>query len=244
MDQHGSQTEPFERGREAQETKVLPYRQAVEGALRLHNLMDPERLLPQVPEVLRSILGPCSGILVVRQDGKDAVEGTYPFGGFDPGEAQRPQVMAIIDKAIETGTPVVDGQGANRHVAVPLGVGNRRIGALYVGVAELESRVGNAYLDLLSMLGRHVGLAIDNAIHVRDMAMVSAVGAEDVIPAGLPLRESKRLFERRLIRTRLRESRGNIAGAARSLDMDRGQLSRLLKKHGVDKIDFKNHGKP
>lgn len=237
MDQvHGSAPEPLERGK-AQEGRVHPYRAALESTLRLHNLMDPERLLPQVPEVLRGILGTCAGALIVRHEGHDTV---HPIGAFDSETAQRPHVKTIVDKAIESGTPVVDGQGADRHVAVPLGAGNRRIGALYVGVHELEERIGNAYLDLLGLLGRQIGLALDNAAHIRDMAMVSAVGAEDAIPAGLSLRESKRLFERRLVRTRLRESRGNIAAAARSLDMDRGQLSRLLKKHGIDKLDFKN----
>ena len=239
MDQgQGSQVpEPFDRGREAQEGKVQPYRSALESTLRLHNLMDPERLLPQVPEVLRGILGACTGALVVRHDGEDAV---HPIGAFDMEIAGRPHVKTVIDKAIEAGTPVVDGQGVDRHVAVPLGAGNRRIGALYIGVHALEARLGNAYLDLLGLLGRQIGLALDNAAHVRDMAKVSAVGAEDAIPSGLALRESKRLFECRLVRARLRESGGNIAAAARSLDMDRGQLSRLLKKHGINKLDFKN----
>jgi transcriptional regulator with GAF, ATPase, and Fis domain len=89
------------------------------------------------------------------------------------------------------------------------------------------------------MLGRHVGVALDNAIHARDLSMVTG---EEAIPAGLSLRDSKRLYERRLIRARLREAHGNIASAARSLDMDRGQLSRLLKKHGVDKSGFRSAG--
>ncbi|NRA94848.1 MAG: hypothetical protein HRU14_01420 [Planctomycetes bacterium] len=234
----GSQApEPFERGREAQEGGVHPYRSALENTLRLHNLMDPERLLLQVPEVLRGTLGACVGALIVRHEGEDAV---HPIGAFDVQTVQRPHVKTVIDKSIESGSPVVDGQGVDRHVAVPLGAGNRRIGALYVGVHALEERIGNAYLDLLGLLGRQIGLALDNAAHVRDMASVSAVGVEDAIPSGLSLRESKRLFERRLVRARLRESRGNIAAAARSLDMDRGQLSRLLKKHGINKLEFKN----
>jgi len=237
MDQNGSQTQPHAGGHETGGPKVHPYRLAVEGALRLHNLADPDRLLAQVAEVLRSVIGRCQGVVVVRQDGKDT---SHPFGGLEAEGARSHQVAVAIDKAIESGTPVVDGAGPQRHVAIPLGAGNRRIGALFIGVADLENRLGSGYLDLLSLLGRHIGLALDNASHVQDMALVSAVGAEDVIPTGLSLRESKRLFERRLIRTRLRESRGNIASAARSLDMDRGQLSRLLKKHGIDKSEFKN----
>jgi transcriptional regulator with GAF, ATPase, and Fis domain len=234
----GSQApESFEQGREAPEQGVHPYRSALESTLRLHNLMDPERLLPQVPEVLRGTLGACVGALIVRHEGEDAV---HPIGAFDVQTVQRPHVKTVIDKSIESGSPVVDGQGVDRHVAVPLGAGNRRIGALYLGVHALEERLGNAYLDLLGLLGRQIGLALDNAAHVRDMASVSAVGVEDAIPSGLSLRESKRLFERRLVRARLRESRGNIAAAARSLDMDRGQLSRLLKKHEINKLDFKN----
>jgi ActR/RegA family two-component response regulator len=36
------------------------------------------------------------------------------------------------------------------------------------------------------------------------------------------------------------ECHGNIAAAARTLKMDRGQLSRLLKKHRVDKTVFRS----
>ena len=56
----------------------------------------------------------------------------------------------------------------------------------------------------------------------------------------IPLSTAKRAFERWLIRVRLAENNGNIAAAARSLSMDRGQLSRLVKRHDIDKNNYKN----
>lgn len=50
---------------------------------------------------------------------------------------------------------------------------------------------------------------------------------------------AKRSFERELIASRLSECGGNIAAAARSLNMDRGQLSRLVKRHEINKKSFK-----
>jgi transcriptional regulator with GAF, ATPase, and Fis domain len=61
----------------------------------------------------------------------------------------------------------------------------------------------------------------------------------DLLAGDLSLREARRTFEGRLVASRLAVSRGNIAAAARSLDMDRGQLSRLLKRHGVDKQSYR-----
>ena len=235
MDQGQGSTVPASETQGA-ETGGHPYTAALEGVLRLHNLMEPERLLPQVPDVLRAVLGDCSGALVLRQSGRDTVQS---FGGFAEDAVQVPHARAAVDKTMESMALVFDGQGDGRHVAVPLGAGNRCVGALYVAVQGPERRMGDAYLDLLGLLGRQIGSALHNGAQARDLAMVSAVGSEEAVPAGLSLRESKRLYERRLVKSRLAESRGNIAAAARSLDMDRGQLSRLLKKHGVDKTEFK-----
>ena len=38
------------------------------------------------------------------------------------------------------------------------------------------------------------------------------------------------------------EARGNVAAAARALDMDRGQLSRLMRKHSLDRAAFRATG--
>src|SRR5262249_6798165 len=147
-----------------------------------------------------------------------------------------PQMALCANKAIDAGQPVVEGQGSTRGVAVPLLAGARAIGALYVMSFELERRLGPIYLDVLMLLGKHVGTALDNALHVRDLGQAGGPH-EEAIPPGLSLAESKRAFERKIVRARLRETRGNIAAAARSLDMDRGQLSRLLKRHGINKTE-------
>ena len=53
------------------------------------------------------------------------------------------------------------------------------------------------------------------------------------------LHDAKLAFERRLLQLRLAEARGNVAAAARALDMDRGQLSRLMRKHSLDRAAFR-----
>jgi hypothetical protein len=230
-----------ERAREGAESKALFTRQVLEASLRFHALVEPERLVPVVSEALRQLLGPSIGLLVLRTE---AQEMRHPIGGREAENLPYQQVSQSVNKAVEAGQPVVDGQGLHRSVAVPLTAGSRSVGALYVQVADLERRFGTAYLDGLTLLAKHLGVAFDNASHVKDLASVSGGGGEDPIPPGLSLSDSKKAFERKLIRSRLREARGNIAAAARSLDMDRGQLSRLLKKHGIDKTQYRQGPKP
>ncbi len=47
------------------------------------------------------------------------------------------------------------------------------------------------------------------------------------------LRDAKLEFERLMIEDRIEETGGNIAAAARELRVDRGQLSRLIKRHKI-----------
>src|SRR5690606_6903641 len=55
---------------------------------------------------------------------------------------------------------------------------------------------------------------------------------------GLPFREQKErwneLFERSYVRWLLTQTEGNISKAARSADMDRKYLHKLMRKYGVD----------
>lgn len=240
MDQSYGSQEQLERVRQqAPDAVVRPYRMLSEATAQLHGLAAPERLVVTALEVIRKAVGGGPGVLLLRQEEGEQAHG---FGSRElesDATTLASQVRPLTDKAMESGHAVVDGQGTSRGVAVPLVSGPRLVGALYVGPADLEARLGSGHLDILTLLGRHLAVAFDNSHHVRDLSIISAAGSEDAIPAGLSLRESKRLYERRLIRTRLREAKGNIASAARSLHMDRGQLSRLLKKHGIDKSQYR-----
>lgn len=239
MDQvHGTQEGGFsERGKEAADPKVVAYRQIAEGTLRLYSQSDPDRTIQAAIDFLKHFLA-CPGVVLLQAEG---VDHRHPFGGAAAEAIPQAQIAASAQKAIEAGHPVVDGQGLSRGVAIPLAAGARNVGALYVTVSELERRYGpSAYLEILVLVGKHLGTAFDIAHHVRDLGTVSASSDEaDLLSNNLSLSESKRAYEKKLIRVRLREARGNIAAAARSLDMDRGQLSRLLKKHGIDKSQYR-----
>ena len=218
---------------EGQQVRANPYRTAVEATLWIHEILDVGRLPRKGIEVVLSVLGPCEGVLFLLRG--EALE-PHSFGRVPDDLPEQPAVLSAVRKAMESGTPVLDGKGADRRVVVPVIHGLQSEGALLVGVAELESRWGPSYLDILNLVTRHLGLAIQNARKVADL---SATASGEGLGAASSLRDAKREFERRLLMARLKASRGNIASAARSLEMDRGQLSRLLKRHGVDKKQFK-----
>jgi transcriptional regulator with GAF, ATPase, and Fis domain len=120
----------------------------------------------------------------------------------------------------------------DRVLIVPISSGLVIHGTLLVSVPQLEHRFGPAYVDLVGLMGRHLGLALDNGRRLADLG--GEVETEDSLPPdGVSLRDAKSSFERRLIKSRYLGASGNIAAAARSLGMDRGQLSRLLKRYGL-----------
>jgi hypothetical protein len=202
-----------------------PYRVLLESALRLHQLLDPGRFPRQAIETLHSVLGAPEGVLVLHVAGGAE---RHAFGRQGPMTRDRPDAMA---KATESGSPVIDGVGSDRALVVPMTTGLSVHGVLVVGVSALEERFGPSYVDLVALLARHLGLAFENGRRLADLG--GDAGTEvDLPPEGVSFRDAKAAFERRLIRTRFLEAGGNIASAARSLGMDRGQLSRLLKRFG------------
>lgn len=231
-----STTGGLESGREGAELRMDPYRSALEVLGRLHGILDPDKLTAECAEAMKAVLGPVPGLLIVRQPDREV---RHLIGPRLPGAFDSPHGHSVIEKTIESGHPVVDGQGESKTLSVPMQVGTHRYGAFVIRVAELERRHGNTYVDLARLLGRHFAAAFANATKMKELAERNTLEGGGAIPPGLSLRDSKRQFEHQLIKTRVRDAKGNIAAAARSLDMDRGQLSRLLKKHSIDKIDFK-----
>ncbi|MFA5678710.1 MAG: nitric oxide reductase transcriptional regulator NorR [Pseudomonas sp.] len=77
---------------------------------------------------------------------------------------------------------------------------------------------------------RHLGNDMLPAENKASLAMAAAATRG----ADVPLREAVDDFQRALVDQRLRECGGNKAAAAQSLGIDRGNLSRLLKRLGVE----------
>jgi hypothetical protein len=230
-------TDP-ERSKEPPDPRRDPLRYLLDATTRLHLAQDleSERGLAQaVAEIVRELFGPTQGFVLVKTGDGDL----RLHLDARRVEAQDGPVPPVLAKALESAHPVIEGQGQERRLALRLRLGSQVVGGLYLATAEAERRFGPQHLDLITHLARHLGLAAGR------LAAAGSGGGPDG-EAELPgllkmasLSQAKRAFERLLILARLRQSKGNIAGAARALDMDRGQLSRLLRKHQVDKGRFR-----
>jgi hypothetical protein len=146
-------------------------------------------------------------------------------------------VDGLLDRAAIEGLPVLDGHPP-RGVALPIPGAGRAVGAVYLAHSGAAAN-GGTELELLKMIAAHVGAA-SIELSKRE-APENPAGAATAAPRGLSLHDSKLAFERRLLQLRLSEAKGNVAAAARALDMDRGQLSRLMRKHQIDRAEFRAH---
>ena len=215
------------------------YRQVLSGAVRLHNLCDPERVVQALDEILRTFLKEPRGLvgLLPVSGGK----GETDWLAFPKGIASTERPDAFLERAVqkvaEAGEPILPG---DHSFVVPLGGARGNIGGLVVRVSEQGERIDTTAMDLLLLLGRHTGVALENAIQTRELVSIGVLGEEERLVPGMSLRDARRFFERRLLNARLNEANGNIARAARSLEMDRGQLSRMLKRFGIDRQQFKH----
>ncbi len=62
----------------------------------------------------------------------------------------------------------------------------------------------------------------------------ASLTAATALDQDMSLREAREIFERRLILTKLREFNGNVRQAAEALHIERSNLYRKLKAHGID----------
>jgi hypothetical protein len=184
------------------------------------------------------MIGPLEGALLIR--GLGGQDRRFHHGSARPeGSPADAVVDLLLEKALESGL-LVSGLPSDLHaIAVPVGVSGTVRGALYLRPAGGLHAFTAAYQDILLLFARHLGAAIRNGLQAAGLALIEGLSDSHAPVGGMSLRQAKFAFERRLIDARLRDAGGNIAAAARSLDMDRGQLSRLLKKHGVEKSRYR-----
>ncbi len=223
-----------ERPRDAADPKRDPLKMLLDVTLRLHAALDRDRLEPlgqACAESAREYFGSGQGFVLVRRGPGDL---RLPLNSKRV-ELQTGPLPPVLQRALHSAAPVVEGVGQGRSVAVALRAKGRVVGGIYLAAGEAERRFGPAFLELLQVFAQHLAVAIENLLYLQD-AISLAEGVEyDRTLTGLHLSEVKQAFEKRLLQTRLREAHGNIAEAARSLCMDRGQLSRLLRKHEIDR---------
>jgi len=93
--------------------------------------------------------------------------------------------------------------------------------------------------ELRNIIERAAALTIGDLITEHDVSEAlaglrsSASFAKPEIPKPLSLKQHTERFEKALLQDILRQADGNISKAAKLLKMDRGNLSRKLKKHGL-----------
>ena len=100
--------------------------------------------------------------------------------------------------------------------------------------------VASRHVRLLDLVAREAGRALSDAWTRNESFASESPGLAVTFSGGdISFTEAKKAFERWLVEDRLGRHRGNIAAAARALSMDRAQLSRLVKRHGIDKMRFR-----
>jgi GAF domain-containing protein len=202
----------------------------LEAVWRLRAAGDERSLGTAAVDAVAALLGSAPAAIRIMHE----VAVSRRIGASAPAEG----VDGLMDRAALEGLPVLDGQPA-RGVALPIPGGGRPVGAVYVAHSGAAAQ-GATELELLKLLAAHVGAA---SIDLSKRETPEDPGAAaTTAPRGLSLHDAKLAFERRLLRLRLSEAKGNVAAAARALDMDRGQLSRLMRKHLIDRTEFR--GKP
>jgi Bacterial regulatory protein, Fis family len=199
----------------------------LDAVLRLRAAGDERALGSAAAEALGALLG--SAPAAIRIVHELAVSRRLGTGAAAEG------VESLMDRAAVEGLPVLDGPPP-RGIALPIQGAGRPVGAIYVAHPGVVTH-GGIELDLLKVLAAHLGAAsIDLSKRETPEDPVLAAGAA---PKSLSLHDAKLAFERRLLHLRLTEAKGNVAAAARALDMDRGQLSRLMRKHRIDRTEFR-----
>lgn len=153
----------------------------------------------------------------------------------------------LAGEVAETGVPPFSADfeiECERHSGcVPLRVGDSIFGAFYVTVPFGTLASSDELTYYLRLLSLQASLSLNTATNIKklgeELAIMSTDAGVNLTEDDIPLTVAKRAFERWLISARLAHTNGNIAAAARALKMDRGQLSRLVKRHNIDPMLYR-----
>lgn len=207
-------------------------------APRLHASTNPEQVLDTLVHFLVDLF-PATRTYVAyhRPDAGDAIRDSLL-------EAERERALTVIQEVVRVGSPIVaSGLPADVHgvaTCVPLRDDDTSVGVLFAVIPGQPSAKADELTSYLRKLAALASVALRRTERVRALDALAAETGLDLAAGTISLSDAKRAFEGWLIRARLEDSRGNIAAAARTLMMDRGQLSRLVKRHGIDKTSYRN----
>jgi GAF domain-containing protein len=207
----------------------------LDAARRVHAASDETGVASAAGEAVAALLGSSPATVQIKQEKPGQARSTLtPTAEIPKDPSQR--LNALMDRAAAQGLPVVDDQPPG-GAALPIQNEARTFGALYVAHPDLRRVIAGGDWEILKLLVSHVATALTNL--GRRLPAPDASLVADLVPNNLSLHDAKLAFERRLLFLRLAEARGNVAAAARALDMDRGQLSRLMRKHQLDRSSFR-----
>jgi GAF domain-containing protein len=222
-----------ERVPEGTDARREPLRYLAEATARLHVAARSDGLAgiaAAAGDIVRDLLGTTHGFVLVPREEQD-LHLLFESRRLDPRSGARP---SILEKALSSPHPVVEGQGSERRVALALRCGDRVLGGLYVASGEAEKRYQGHHLEIIQLLGAHLAAAVGTALQLQDWPVVAGRLA-DPRSASMTLAEARTAFEREFLARRLREAGGIVTLAARSLQLDRSQLSRVLRRYGIDR---------
>jgi len=156
-------------------------------------------------------------------------------------------ILPVVEQVSRAGLPAytsdfsLDFEGVSS--CVPLLLDEISYGAIYVampyGLLATSEELASYLRRIASVAAVAIRFGCDLKGFRQDGDVIATETGMRLADGSVSLSAAKRAFERWLIQVRLKESRGNIAAAARHLHMDRGQLSRLVKRHDIDKRGFK-----
>ena len=207
----------------------------------------------EIPEILQALIGItqdlfADSLLLLMAKGRLDDDADLEIIHNDLGGSELSFAQRLATEVASTGVPSFSAEfeiESDRVAScIPLSIGSTFFGAFYVTIPYDVLASSDELTHYLRVLGLQACLSLKTAFEIQrlgdDLSIMSSDAGVNLAEDEIPLTVAKRAFERWLIGARLKKTNGNIAAAARALKMDRGQLSRLVKRHGIDPSEYRS----
>ncbi len=220
----------------------------LDAAPRLHERREPVAILTALEGVLLGLFPDARFLLhLSSMTGADEAV-TESILRSNLGDADMASGLAVAARVTAAAAAAIDCEVERAEgrlaACVPISAGDRCFGAVYLDLAAEQVGSNDELLSALRHITVLAALALSSTDVIRarreELEIMATETGTSLADNSMSLPDAKRAFEHWLISARLKEAKGNIAAAARSLHMDRGQLSRLVKRHGIDARIFKS----
>jgi len=143
------------------------------SSYQLHATLEPERVVHTIKEVVINFVGAEEFVVLMRDEETDAFDVVAGEGAEHHYPEGHAEAQGILGAVVVSGEPFVHADDTPPRegilAAVPLGVGNRVVGAVVLfKLLEQKTRLGQADVELLHLLSAHAATALLNArLHSR-----------------------------------------------------------------------------